>query len=82
MPLNGYSEVSERPGKTTNYQLSLVPTNYYDSFGLSHPVSQFTYAIGSEYAGEEVIYFNYGITGITVNYYQSADTFLQFIIGI
>jgi len=82
MPLNKYSEVSEKYGKTTNYQLSLVPTNYRDSLGFKYPVYQFTYAVGSEYTGDEVIFFKYSIAGITVNYHQSADTFLQFVIGI
>lgn len=82
MPLNGHSELSEQYGKTTNYQINLVPTNYRDSLGLKYPVNQFTYAVGSDYTGNEVVYFKYGITGITVNYYQTADTFFQFIIGI
>jgi hypothetical protein len=82
MPLNGHSELTETPGKTTNYQLTLVPTIYRDNFGFEYPVNQFTFAVGSEYTGNEVIFFKYGITGVTVNYYQAADSFLQFIIGI
>ena len=82
LPLNGHIEISEQLGKSTNYQLNLVPTNYRDSLGFKYPVHQFTYVVGSEYTGQEVIYFKFGINGVTVNYSQTADTLLQFIIGI
>ena len=82
MPLNGRSEISERIGKKTKYHLKLVPTNYRDSFGLKYPVHQFTFAAGSEYTGNEIIYFDFDLIGVTVDYYQTADTIFEFIIGI
>ncbi|CAI2375800.1 unnamed protein product [Moneuplotes crassus] len=82
-PLNGHKVVSEELGTSTNYQLNLVPTRYRDNLGLRHSVVyQYTYTVGSENIGNEVIYFKYFINGITVDYMQTADTFLQFIIGI
>ena len=81
-PLNGHSELSEQIGKTTNYRLEIVPTTYRDRIGFKYHVNQYTYAVGSEYVGNEVVYFRYGIIGFTVDYFQTSDSFLQFIISI
>ena len=81
-PLNGHSELTEQYGKLTNYRLEIVPTNYRDRIGFKYRVNQFAYAIGSEYLGNEVVYFKYGIAGYTVDFYQTADSFLQFVISI
>ncbi|CAI2374773.1 unnamed protein product [Moneuplotes crassus] len=81
--LIGHKEISEELGTSTNYQLNLVPTRYRDYFGFKHSfVYQYTYTVGSENIGNEVVYFKYFINGITGDYMQTADTFLQFIIGI
>ncbi|CAI2375005.1 unnamed protein product [Moneuplotes crassus] len=81
--LIGHKEISEELGTSTNYQLNLVPTLYRDNFGFKHSVVyQYTYTVGSENIGNKVVYFKYFINGITVDYMQTADTFLQFIIRI
>lgn len=77
-PLNGHYETSERFGKTTNYNLDIVPTTYHDRLGFRYPVFQFAYGIGGEYTGNEIIFFNLSIKGVTVNYFQTSESLLQF----
>jgi len=81
-PLDGHSHKSERLGTSTNYHLSLVPTNYKDSLGIKYPVYQFTYGVGSKFNDHEVIFFNFDITGFTLNYQHTAGTLSQFLLRV
>mmetsp|Transcript_31670 Transcript_31670/g.36148 ORF Transcript_31670/g.36148 Transcript_31670/m.36148 type:complete len:205 (+) Transcript_31670:276-890(+) len=90
-PLNGHSEFSEQLGKTTNYQIDIIPSTF-KAVALTSPsyiqrwtgvrANQYKFAVGSEYVGKEVVYFRYQIEGVTINYYQTADSILEFAINI
>lgn len=81
-PLSQHKEVTTSYGKTTNYNLDVVPTTYKSRLGLSYRVNQYTFAAGSEVTGAEAIMFSYSFEGITLHFSQSEDSLLQFVISI
>ena len=81
-PLNDHTQIYENYGSATNYNLNIVPTTYHDRIGFKYPVFQFAYGIGFENDGSESVNFDLSIKGVTVNYYLTADSLLQFLTQI
>lgn len=81
-PLNDHTEIVDQYGKVTIYNLNIVPTTYHDRIGFRYPVFQFAYGIGSDFTGEDSVNFDLSVKGVTVNYYITGDSLLQFLTEI